>query len=121
MEDMVLDKLKGFDYLVDVEGEVKEYAEVVLILTNLKSSIRETVEHIKTIQGANRISVVSQIELDSFFKSHGAEIVIKEEIPIILLNTCDLKSSVESEIEKLSDENEDYFVGLDNADFMIGF
>lgn len=115
-----MDNLKGFDYTVDVKGGVKEYAEIVLILTNLKSSRKETIEHIKTIEGTNLISVISQIDLDDFFRMHDAEITNKEEIEIIQLNFCDVNNSIQKQLEKLDDKDVLYFVELDKDDFMFG-
>lgn len=104
-----METTKGFEYVLDSTAELDLFAKGVLALVNIKSSRRETIADVRTVEGMNRVIVVSYIDLDEYFKSndHVWEVVMKD--PMTIISEIEFSQRENKTLDKMMDNDEDYF------------
>lgn len=108
-----MEKRQGFKYVVDVKGNVEEFAKVILQLVNLKSSVPDSILHVKTLDGTNLIQVVTYKDSKEFLAEFG-EVTMAEETEVQTITFNDLKPSIQAQIEKQDDDMFDYFIQIED-------
>lgn len=82
--------------------KVEDFALSILKLVNYKSSMKETVIDIETVEGTNNVIVCSYKDISSELKSmFNTNEVRVEPLHLYKIDWCDLDKKIEKEIEHL--------------------
>ena len=108
-----MEKERG--YRIKVNGgemKVEDFAKGILTLVNYKSSVKETIIDVKTVENTNIVIVDSykdiSDDLKDMFNAESAEV---SPLNLYKVEWCDLGSKIENEIEQLLyDEEEDVLI-----------
>lgn len=101
-------KAKAFRYIAESKGNIDEFAKSILYLTNLKSSRGGTVLEVLTMDGTNRIIVVTEQEFDHDIEMVVGEIKDKDEIDVLIVDY----DSLDDEGQKLVSNNDNELLPL---------
>lgn len=82
--------------------KVEDFALSILTLVNYKSSVKETVIDVQTIEGTNNVIVCSYKDISSELKDmFNAEEVQVEPLNLYMVDWCDLDDKIGEEMEHL--------------------
>lgn len=92
-------------YRIHVYGgkmKTEDFALSILTLVNYRSSVKESIIDIKTVEGTNTVIVDSYKDISTDLKRmFNTEEVQVEPLTVFSVDWCDLGSRVEAEIEDL--------------------
>jgi hypothetical protein len=115
-ESLFMEIKKGIEYTMVGHEDVVEFAKGILAVTNAKSSRKDTILNVRTLDGSNVVVIHSLIEIDGFLEAHFKEIREKKTIDIAHLEYDDLNAPAQQWIEAQGESEEegaqDYFVTL---------
>lgn len=98
-------------YRITVNGgeiSTEDFALNILKLVNYKSSIKETIIDIKTVQGTNVVIVDSYKDVSDELKDmFNADEVQVEHLNLYIVSWCDLDTKIADEIEELVYEKDE--------------
>jgi hypothetical protein len=106
---IILKTNKATLYAVNVRGGLERYALAVLQLTNLKSSVDDSVLNIKTLSGTHIIEVVSLADIGDMLRQYG-EITRQEEVTVIPVSGHDLPGKVLNQMDCEDEAGNDFFL-----------
>jgi hypothetical protein len=104
-----MERTTAINYLLEVEGGLDRYAKVVLQLTNIKSTYKNTVLDIKTLAGTDRISIVSAEKIDGVLEQYGT-IIDKDDVQVLTIEAEDLPAEAHEFADDQECEMNDYFL-----------
>ena len=108
-----MERDKGFKHVVigDENMSIEEFAKAVLVLVNYRSSVKNSVLDIKTVEGTNHVVVCSTENIEKKLKEmFNAEDVATYPLNSYYLDISDLGKKVASEIENILYEKEEEFL-----------
>lgn len=98
-------------YRINVFGgkmKVEDFALGILKLVNYKSSVKETIVDVTTVQGTNWVIVDSYKDISEELKDmFNADEIRVEPLNLYLIDWCDLGKKTEKEIEHLVYDKEE--------------
>lgn len=98
-----MEKREVIYYSVDGFNNIKDFAEAILILTNLKSNDLGIID-LKTHEGTNVITIIAEEENDSWISSYVGEIIDKEKGFMLELDANDITRKAQSEIDVIDND-----------------
>lgn len=104
-----MEKIKGFKHVV-IGGEmsVTDFAKSILKLVNYRSSIKDSIIDVKTVEGTNNVVVSSCNDIAGDLKGmFNAENVITYPLTVYCTDWSDLGKKIANEIENLVYEKEE--------------
>ena len=111
-----METVKGYKYTLEGHDDLDKFARGILAMTNAMSSRNDTVIGINTLEGTNTVVIQSLIEIDSEVENFFKEVISKEKIDVLRLDSVDLSDKAQHwlDVQEVSDEEsaQDYFVLL---------
>lgn len=104
---------KGYEYLLEGSDVLETFAKGILQLVNIKSSRKDTILEVKTIEGTNKVTVVSMVELENFIDLEGGIWLVKYKDTISIATDIEFNSEAHKEIDKMIDNEEGVFLHVE--------
>jgi hypothetical protein len=107
-----MEKVKGFEYVLDGVADLGLFSQAILALVNIKSSRRETIADIRTIEGMNRVIVVAYEDLDKYFASNDHVWTVFDKEPVSIITEVEFSRDANKEFDRMLDNDESYFLHI---------